>query len=108
MTSLVEAPRSRGVSGGARAASIAREVFLGGRDVALADLARESNRRIAAAMESAGVDRSAKVSRWGTTAAALRWSDRHLEWAIVGDSAIVLVLADGSHRALAPVHDHDR
>jgi serine/threonine protein phosphatase PrpC len=87
---------------------MARDVFAAAEQSSLAELAREANRVIAAAMDRAHVDRARPENRWGTTAAVVRLVDDAVEWVSVGDSVIVAVFEGGAFRPLAPMHDHDR
>jgi serine/threonine protein phosphatase PrpC len=106
-TSLVRS-EVRGISGGAMASRLARDVLSSRVARSLTDLVREANRRLAGAMDAAGVDGSKPENRWGTTAAVARVHEDAIEWVVVGDSVIVAVFDDGGLRPLAPLHDHDR
>ncbi len=107
-TSLTAGSDGAGPRGGAMAARIALDVFAAGAQRSLVELAHDSNRAIAVAMDRARVDRARPENRWGTTAAVVRLGGDALEWVSVGDSVIVAVFEDGAFRPLAPMHDHDR
>ncbi|UQA62682.1 protein phosphatase 2C domain-containing protein [Polyangium aurulentum] len=89
-------PNGGGRTGGALAADIASSVFGERTNAPLAELVEEANRRIAQAMEQHGLDPSKQEPRWGTTAAVVRLGRDAFEWALVGDSVIIVVYADGS------------
>jgi hypothetical protein len=95
---VTRAPLSDGAgrTGGALAADIASSVFGERTNAPLVELVEEANRRIARAMEQHGVDPREHEPRSGTTAAVVRLGRDAFEWALVGDSVIIVVYADGS------------
>ncbi len=95
-------PISAGRTGGAVAADIARSVFGERTNAPLAELVEEANRRIAQAMEQHGIDPRQPEQRAGTTAAVVRFARDTFEWALVGDSVIIVVYADGSATPVRP------
>jgi hypothetical protein len=95
--------RGPGRTGGAVAADIARMVIGEKTNAPLVELVEEANRRIGQAMEQHGVDPSKPEQRWGTTAAVVRVERDTFEWALVGDSSIIIVYADGSATPVRPL-----
>lgn len=89
-------------TGGALAADIARSVFGERTNAPLTELVEEANRRIAEAMEQHGIDPRQPEQRAGTTAAVVRFERDTFEWALVGDSVIIVVYADGSATPVRP------
>jgi serine/threonine protein phosphatase PrpC len=73
----------------------------------LAKLARLANREIGETMRCHGVDGSARERLWSTSAAVARIEGKALEWVQSGDSAIVLIYQDRSHKVLVDQPDHD-
>jgi serine/threonine protein phosphatase PrpC len=108
VTSLSPFRDPEGRTGGMIAATIASGVFGERTNAPLAELCEEANRRIAQAMANLGVDARRVEERWGTTAAVVRVGVTSFEWVLVGDSAILVVFADGTHQAVAPLEDHDQ
>jgi hypothetical protein len=94
--------RGPGRTGGAVAADIARMVIGEKTNAPLVELVEEANRRIGQAMERHGVDPRKPEERWGTTAAVVRVERDSFEWALVGDSMIIVVYADGSATPVRP------
>jgi len=73
----------------------------------LAKLAILANEKIQETMVTHGVDFSERESLWSTSAAVVRIEGQKLEWVQSGDSSIVLIYRNGSHRTLADKPDHD-
>ena len=93
-------------TGGMIASSTACSVFAKN-GFPLATLARHANREIRERMLSHGVDASARERLWSTSAAVVRIEDQALEWVQAGDSFIVLIYGDQSHKVLVEQPDHD-
>lgn len=93
-------------TGGMIAANIAKEAFLTNRG-SLKDLAIEANRKIQERMLTLKIDVLNKDNLWGTMFAAVRVKDNYFEWAQLGDSLILVILKDGTHRLLVEDYDHD-
>jgi hypothetical protein len=102
---VTAAPIASGVgrTGGAFAADIARTVIGEKTNAPLVELVEEANRRIGQVMEQHGVDPNKPEQRWGTTAAVVRVERDTFEWALVGDSLIIVVYADGSATPVRPL-----
>lgn len=95
-----------GKTGGFLASSIARSVFVKNHYPLIA-LAGDANQAIHHRMLGLGVDLTKKENRWSTSAAVIRIKDGHLEWVQTGDSYIILIFQDNSHKVLIQQDDHD-
>lgn len=105
-TSLEAMGLTVGLTGGAMAAQIAADTFKdSGAD--LFDMAVEANNRIALAEVAAGVDLKRRESLWSTSMAVVRLTNGQLEFCQTGDSLIMAINSDGSHKLLTPEIDID-
>ncbi len=93
-------------TGGFLASSAARSVFAKNH-YPLTVLAGEANKAIHSRMVQHGVDLTKKENRWSTSAAVIRIKDNKLEWVQTGDSYIILIFQDNSHKVLIEQSDHD-
>ncbi len=105
-TSLDGATFENGITGGCLASNIACETFKKD-DAPLFELAREANTAIFQGMTRRGVDLSRKEGLWSTSAAVVRITGDTFEWIQTGDSLILAIHEDGSHRVLVDDYDHD-
>jgi hypothetical protein len=95
-----------GNTGGALAASIAKQTFAKN-NKPLVDLATEANQRIRLAMQQQRIDIADKLNLWATTVAAIRILGNEIEWLTLSDSIVMVFDANGGHRLLGKFHDHD-
>lgn len=93
-------------TGGYLASSIAWGVY-GNNDDSLYELSCRANTAIYEGMVSRGVDVSKKENLWSTSAAVVKIGDGVFEWAQTGDSLIMAIDEDNSHRLLVDSYDHD-
>lgn len=93
-------------TGGRLAATIAKNTFAANHHP-LDVLGHAANTAILGKMKASGVclDRPGQV--WSTSAAVVRIKDNGLEWFQTGDSHILLIYEDGSHKVLVQRDDHD-
>ena len=93
-------------TGGLMAASTAEQVFARNH-FPLKQLGRSANNAILAKMKIHNIPINRPASRWSTSAAVVRILGNRLEWLQTGDSYILLVYDDNSHRVLVDREDHD-
>ncbi len=110
-TSLADSPsprpeRSMSHTGGSMAASIAQKTFASNH-YPLIDLGRTANTAILEKMKHSSVRINCPDQIWSTSAAVVRIKGRDLEWFQAGDSNILVIYEDGSHKILAECDDHD-
>lgn len=106
-TSLDDVTYDKGITGGYLASNIAKDTFM--QDGApLTALADQANRNLWKEMVAKGVDVTRKESLWCTSAAVIRVNGDRFEWVQTGDSLILAIYDDGSHKLLVEDYDHDR
>ena len=105
-TSLTGKTFPQGKTGGQMAAQTAGSVF-SQNHYPLTRLARQANQQIRSRMIRHKVNVSEKENLWSTSAAVVRVTETGLEWVQTGDSVILLIYRDGSHKVLADPEDHD-
>ena len=105
-TSLDGATYERGVTGGYLAAGIARDAFRRD-DAPLTTLAERANSTLRREMVEKGVDMTRKERLWSTSAAVVRVGEERFDWLQTGDSLILAIYGDGSHKLLVEDYDHD-
>lgn len=93
-------------TGGARAASIARDVFARNH-FPLPRLAGQANTAIRQAMNACGISEECAAQVWSTSAAVVRIKKDTAEWFKTGDSQILVIYEDGDHEILGRFPDHD-
>ena len=93
-------------TGGLIAARTAEQVFARNH-FPLKQLGRSANNAILNKMKLHKVQINRPASRWSTSAAVVRIIENRLEWLQTGDSYILLVYDDNSHRVLVDRQDHD-
>ncbi len=93
-------------TGGLIAASTAEQVFAQNH-FPLKQLGRYANNAILDKMKIHNVQINRPASRWSTSAAVVRVLGNRLEWLQTGDSYVLLVYDDNSHRVLVDREDHD-
>lgn len=106
-TSLDKARFTHGLTGGLLAAQTAAEAFRTAptSPVLAAQLA---NHRIGLAMHEHGITLTERHRLWSTSMAVVRLAGDHFTYCQTGDSLILLIHTDGSHRLLTPEIDIDR
>ncbi len=95
------------LSGGLRAASIASQAFLNSTE-SLSRCAERGNQDINKAYSHQRIINDKREHLWSTSAAVVRLHRNHFEYCQIGDSLIMLLFKDGSHRLATPHIDHDR
>ena len=105
-TSLSNDQSQPGETGGRLAAATARDVF-STNHYPLKTLGQTANTAILEKMKKNGVNLNCPEQIWSTSAAVVRIKDNELEWFQTGDSYILLIHEDGSHRVLVDQEDHD-
>ncbi len=105
-TSLDNADFDDMKTGGLIAASTAGQVF-SQNHYPLSRLGKSANNAILAKMKIHNVRLNRPSSRWSTSAAVVRILENRLEWLQTGDSYILLIYDDNSHRVLVDQEDHD-
>lgn len=106
-TSLDKARFGEGLTGGLLAAQTAAETFrLSTAHPVLA--AQLANRHIELALKEQGIALTERHRLWSTSMAVVRLADDHFDYCQTGDSLILLIHRDGSHRLLTPEIDIDR
>ncbi len=93
-------------TGGLIAASTAGQIF-SQNHYPLSQLGRSANNAILAKMKVQNVRLNIPASRWSTSAAVVRIFEDRVEWLQTGDSYILLIYEDNSHRVLVDQEDHD-
>lgn len=93
-------------TGGYLAATTAKNVF-SKNHYPLDNLGRTANTAILEKMKAHGVNLNRPEQIWSTSAAVVRIKNNELEWFQTGDSYILLIHEDGSHKVLVDQDDHD-
>lgn len=93
-------------TGGGIAAATAGHIF-SQNHYPLPQLGRSANNAILAKMKIHNVRLDQPASRWSTSAAVVRILENRLEWLQTGDSYILLIYEDNSHKILVNQEDHD-
>jgi len=93
-------------TGGGIAAATAGHIF-SQNHYPLHQLGRSANNAILAKMKIHNVRLDRPASRWSTSAAVVRILENRLEWLQTGDSYILLIYEDNSHKILVDQKDHD-
>jgi serine/threonine protein phosphatase PrpC len=89
------------------AAEIAKNAFAK-EDKPLKELALVATKTIRKAMEEKETDLSDKAKLWSTTVAAIQLKESTFEWIQIGDSPILIIYKDESHKILFEEYDHDK
>ena len=105
-TSLTGQTYANGLSGGYLAAAIAARTFAETK-ASLPETGKLANTRIRTTMREQGVELEQKDNLWSTSAAVVRLNHDSLEWLQTGDSLILVLYQNGSHRLLSNPPDHD-
>ena len=105
-TSLVGDTFEHGRTGGYIAAHTARDVFEQN-DASLFELTERANRAVFSGMRARGVDTSQKERLWSTSAAVVRIRKDHFDWIQTGDSIILAIYKDHTHKVMVADCDHD-
>ncbi|MEK7120693.1 MAG: PP2C family serine/threonine-protein phosphatase [Patescibacteria group bacterium] len=93
-------------SGGFLASHKVAETFmLSNKD--LVETVEAANMSLRESMLSKNVDISRGVNRWSTTLSVVRINENNFDWVNVGDSVIISINRDGSHKVVSPYHNHD-
>ena len=105
------APRPSGQTGGSLAADIAGKTFAANH-YPLNILGQSANSAILDRMTACGIDTRRPEQVWSTSAAVIRIKEdpikgNRMEWFQTGDSHILLLYSNGSHKILADRSDHD-
>ena len=65
------------------------------------------NERLVETMRQEGVDTSKKSNRWALTSALIQVRERTFQWAQIGDSTLLVLYKNGSHKILGNDTDFD-
>lgn len=106
-TSIGQSRSEDGLTGGAAAAELAKQTFLGA-DTGLHAAMCRANSEIRKAQEDDGGGIGERHELWSTSAAVVRVGDNFIEYCQTGDSLVMFLYEDGGHRIATPAVDQDR